>query len=86
MNRGAFRLLVTGLVAAGAIQAQLVEEFRPPKANCWLASTAQTRAAIADAATGRMVLYYGAADSYTALAFCYVDELLAYRKENSEVF
>jgi beta-1,4-mannooligosaccharide/beta-1,4-mannosyl-N-acetylglucosamine phosphorylase len=42
-------------------------------------------AALVDAATGRMVLYYGAADSYTALAFCYVDELLAYLKANSEV-
>ena len=43
-------------------------------------------AAIADAPTGRIVLYYGAADTYTALAFCQVDELLAYLKENSEVF
>jgi len=43
-------------------------------------------AAIADAPTGRIVLYYGAADTYTALAFCQVDEVLAYLKENSEVF
>ncbi len=43
-------------------------------------------AAIADAPTGRIVLYYGAADTYTALAFCQVDEVIAYLKNNSEVF
>jgi len=43
-------------------------------------------AAIADAPTGRITLYYGAADTYTALAFCQVDELLDYLKHNSEVF
>ena len=43
-------------------------------------------AAIADAPTGRIVLYYGAADTYTALAFCQVDEVIAYIKGNSEVF
>lgn len=39
-----------------------------------------------DAATGRIAIYYGAADTYTAVAFCQVDELLAYIKANSEVF
>ncbi|MGA1991971.1 MAG: glycoside hydrolase family 130 protein [Bryobacteraceae bacterium] len=43
-------------------------------------------AAIADAPSGRIVLYYGAADTYTALAFCQVDEVLEYLKNNSEVF
>ncbi len=43
-------------------------------------------AAVADAPTGRIVLYYGAADTYTALAFCQVDEVLEYLKNNSEVF
>jgi hypothetical protein len=42
-------------------------------------------AALADAATGRIAIFYGAADSYTALAFCYVDELLPYLKENSDL-
>ena len=41
-------------------------------------------AAICDAPTGRIALYYGAADTYTALAFCQVDELLDYLKHNSE--
>jgi beta-1,4-mannooligosaccharide/beta-1,4-mannosyl-N-acetylglucosamine phosphorylase len=39
-----------------------------------------------DAASGRIALYYGAADTYTALAFCQVDELIDYIKKNSEVF
>ena len=43
-------------------------------------------ASLCDAATGRICIYYGAADTYTALAFCQVDELIAYIKKNSEVF
>jgi beta-1,4-mannooligosaccharide/beta-1,4-mannosyl-N-acetylglucosamine phosphorylase len=41
---------------------------------------------IYDAETGRITIYYGAADTYTAVAFTQVDELLAYIKNNSEVF
>ncbi|MFW5851352.1 MAG: glycoside hydrolase family 130 protein [Bacteroidota bacterium] len=41
---------------------------------------------IYDAKTGRIAIYYGAADTYTAIAFCQVDELVAYIKEHSEVF
>ncbi|MBN2524599.1 MAG: glycoside hydrolase family 130 protein [Bacteroidales bacterium] len=41
---------------------------------------------IYDADTGRIAIYYGAADTYTALAFCQIDELLEYMKKNSEVF
>lgn len=40
---------------------------------------------IYDAETGRIAIYYGAADTYTALAFCQVDELLEYMKNNNEV-
>ncbi|MBN2356076.1 glycoside hydrolase family 130 protein [candidate division KSB1 bacterium] len=43
-------------------------------------------AALCDAAGGRIAVYYGAADTYTAVAFCQLDELLAYMKANSEVF
>jgi beta-1,4-mannooligosaccharide/beta-1,4-mannosyl-N-acetylglucosamine phosphorylase len=39
-----------------------------------------------DAQTGRIAIYYGAADTYTAIAFCQVDELVAYMKEHSEIF
>lgn len=37
-----------------------------------------------DAETGRIAIYYGAADTYTAIAFAQVDELLDYIKNNSE--
>ncbi|MCQ2608216.1 MAG: glycoside hydrolase family 130 protein [Bacteroidales bacterium] len=39
-----------------------------------------------DAATGRICIYYGAADTFTALAFCQVDEVIDFMKKNSEVF
>lgn len=42
-------------------------------------------AALADAATGRIAVYYGAADSYVCLAFTHVDELIPYIKKNSVV-
>jgi len=41
---------------------------------------------IYDANTGRIAIYYGAADTYTALAFCQVDEVLDYLKKNNEEF
>jgi beta-1,4-mannooligosaccharide/beta-1,4-mannosyl-N-acetylglucosamine phosphorylase len=41
---------------------------------------------IYDADTGRIAIYYGAADTCTALAFTQVDELIEYIKANSEVF
>jgi len=42
-------------------------------------------AALADAATGRLALYYGAADTVVGLAFAQVDELLQFIKANSEL-
>jgi beta-1,4-mannooligosaccharide/beta-1,4-mannosyl-N-acetylglucosamine phosphorylase len=38
-----------------------------------------------DADTGRIAIYYGAADTYTAVAFAQVDELLEHIKKNAEV-
>ncbi|MBK7979457.1 MAG: glycoside hydrolase family 130 protein [Ignavibacteriae bacterium] len=38
-----------------------------------------------DAQTGRIAIYYGAADTYTAIAFAQVNELIDYIKKNSEV-
>ena len=43
-------------------------------------------ATLYDADTGRIAIYYGAADTNTAIAFCQVDELLDYIKQNSESF
>jgi beta-1,4-mannooligosaccharide/beta-1,4-mannosyl-N-acetylglucosamine phosphorylase len=37
---------------------------------------------LTDGTTGRMAIYYGATDTYTALAYAYVDEILDYVKEN----
>ncbi len=40
-------------------------------------------ATLCDAETGRIAIYYGAADTYTAIAFAQVDELIAFIKSNS---
>jgi len=40
-------------------------------------------AAIADAPTGRIAIYYGCADTVTGLAFCQIEELYAYMRANS---
>jgi beta-1,4-mannooligosaccharide/beta-1,4-mannosyl-N-acetylglucosamine phosphorylase len=42
-------------------------------------------AALADAATGRLAIYYGCADTVTGLAFARVDELIEFIKSNSEL-
>ncbi len=42
-------------------------------------------AALVDAPTGRMAIYYGCADTVTGLAFCQVDELIEFIKNNSRV-
>lgn len=42
-------------------------------------------AALADGATGRIAVYYGAADTVTCLAFAQVDELVAYIKNNNDL-
>ena len=42
-------------------------------------------AALTDAPTGRMAIYYGCADTVTGLAFAQVDELIDFVKSNSRV-
>ena len=42
-------------------------------------------ATLQDAETGRIAIYYGAADTYVAVAYAQVDELVKYIKENSEL-
>jgi beta-1,4-mannooligosaccharide/beta-1,4-mannosyl-N-acetylglucosamine phosphorylase len=42
-------------------------------------------AAVTDAPTGRIAIYYGCADTVTGLAFAQVDELIAFTKANSKV-
>ena len=42
-------------------------------------------ATLQDADTGRIAIYYGAADSYVALAFTRLEQVVAYIKENSQL-
>ncbi|WP_040951404.1 glycoside hydrolase family 130 protein [Gorillibacterium massiliense] len=42
-------------------------------------------ATLHDAETGRIAIYYGAADTYVSVAYTQLDELIAYLKENSEL-
>jgi beta-1,4-mannooligosaccharide/beta-1,4-mannosyl-N-acetylglucosamine phosphorylase len=42
-------------------------------------------AALVDAPTGRIAIYYGGADTVTCLAYTQVDELIEYVESNSEV-
>jgi len=42
-------------------------------------------AALTDAATGRIAIYYGCADTVTGLAFCQLDEVIEFTRQNSEV-
>ena len=35
-----------------------------------------------DPATGRLAIYYGAADTVTGLAFAYVDELVQFARDH----
>jgi beta-1,4-mannooligosaccharide/beta-1,4-mannosyl-N-acetylglucosamine phosphorylase len=40
-------------------------------------------AALVDAPTGRIAIYYGGADTVTCLAYAYVDEMIDFVKNNS---
>ncbi len=42
-------------------------------------------AALCDAPSGRIAIYYGCADTVTGLAFCQVDEILAWLEQNSRI-
>jgi len=44
MHQTTFRLLFAGLLVSGAAECQLVEEYRPARANCCLPATAQALA------------------------------------------
>ncbi|MFA5263533.1 MAG: glycoside hydrolase family 130 protein [Opitutaceae bacterium] len=43
-------------------------------------------ASLVDGATGRLAIYYGAADTVTCLAFGYVDEILEFIRTNPETY
>ena len=52
---------------------------------CFVPNVTFPCATIHDAATGRIAVYYGAADSYVGLAFTTVYEVVSYIKEHSAV-
>ena len=52
--------------------------------NCVVESNTGAGLHIYDPDTGRITIYYGAADTYTAMAFCYVDEVIEYIKKHHE--
>ena len=43
-------------------------------------------AALCDKAKDRLAIYYGAADTSSCVAYAHLSELIAFTKENSEVF
>jgi beta-1,4-mannooligosaccharide/beta-1,4-mannosyl-N-acetylglucosamine phosphorylase len=43
-------------------------------------------AALCDPKQQRLAIYYGAADTHSCVAYTHLDELIAFTKENSEVF
>jgi beta-1,4-mannooligosaccharide/beta-1,4-mannosyl-N-acetylglucosamine phosphorylase len=43
-------------------------------------------AALCDSKAQRLAIYYGAADTFSCVAYAHLDELIAFTKENSAVF
>ncbi|OPZ74076.1 MAG: Beta-1,4-mannooligosaccharide phosphorylase [Verrucomicrobia bacterium ADurb.Bin474] len=58
---------------------------KPYETTGFVPNVAFPCATLHDAATGRIAIYYGAADTYTALAFTQLDLLIDAIKNNSEV-
>jgi len=64
----------------------LLTPERDYETNGFVPNVAFPCANLTDADTGRIAIYYGAADTYTAVAFAQVDELIDYIRNNSDVF
>ena len=52
---------------------------------CFVPNVCFPCATIHDADTGRIAIYYGAADSYVGLAFTEIDDIVDYIKEHSHI-
>ncbi|HYN96159.1 MAG TPA: glycoside hydrolase family 130 protein [Pilimelia sp.] len=63
----------------------LLTPEKPYETTGFVPNVAFPCATVQDAATGRIAIYYGAADTYVAVAYTQVDELVAYLRENSEL-
>lgn len=57
----------------------------PYETNGFVPNVVFPCATLQDAGTGRIAIYYGAADTYVAVAYTQVDELIAYIKSNSHL-
>jgi beta-1,4-mannooligosaccharide/beta-1,4-mannosyl-N-acetylglucosamine phosphorylase len=64
----------------------LIAPEKPYETTGFVPNVAFPCANLYDAETGRIAIYYGAADTHTAIAFAQVDELIDHIKKNSEVF
>lgn len=62
----------------------LLTPERPYETTGFVPNVVFPCATLTDAQTGRIAIYYGAADTYVALAFAQIDELVEYIKKNSE--
>ena len=63
----------------------LLTPEQPYETTGFVPNVAFPCATLHDAETGRIAIYYGAADTYTAVAYAQIDELIAYVKGNSEL-
>jgi len=63
----------------------LLTPEKPYETSGFVPNVAFPCATLCDAPAGRIAIYYGAADTYVALAYAKADELIAYVKENSEL-
>lgn len=61
----------------------LLTPEKPYETTGFVPNVAFPCATLHDAATGRIAVYYGAADTYVAVAYTRVDELVSYLRENS---
>ena len=63
----------------------LLTPERPFETNGFVPNVAFPCAALHDADTGRIAIYYGAADTYTCVAYTQIDLLIEYLQANSEL-
>lgn len=63
----------------------LLTPEQPYETTGFVPNVAFPCAALTDAATGRIAVYYGAADTYVAVAYTELIELIAHMKNNSEL-
>jgi beta-1,4-mannooligosaccharide/beta-1,4-mannosyl-N-acetylglucosamine phosphorylase len=63
----------------------LLTPEKPYETTGFVPNVAFPCATLHDAGTGRIAIYYGAADTYVAVAYTTADELFAYMKDNSDL-